>query len=204
MLRSETAYREDPRPGIMRSSYRDGGVRLDAGVGHDYDRVFGCEGKGVRVEGKVERGDGSRIRPGGAQQPSADHRRVQAGADADHEDPPRRGQQGGRLLGLIPALREQALEIRWLALHGLVHLRIGRGHAHTVAPFAAGRRHTLARTMTSPASTSPAPSSFKGPNGSAKKIADSSPATIGTSRPNELALATPRRAMAKFQRMYAM
>ncbi len=122
----ETAHGEDPRPGIMRPLYRDGGVGLDAGVRHDHDRVFGGEGIGVGVEGEVERGDGPRVRPGGAQQPGADQRRVQAGADADHEDPPRRGQQGGRLLCLIPAVGEQAPDVRRLALHGLVHLRVGR------------------------------------------------------------------------------
>src|SRR5688500_3140585 len=126
---------------------------------------------------------------------------MQTGADAGHEDPPRRSQQGGRLRCLIPAVGEQAPDLLRLALHGQVHLRVGRRHTHAVAPFAAGRHPTRVRTMMSPARTSPAPSSFKGPNGSPKKIAASSPATIGTSKLNVVALATPRLAMAKFHRM---
>ena len=63
----ETSHGEDPRPGIVRPLHRDGGVGLDARVRHDHDRVFGGEGIGVRVEGEVERGDGPRVRPSGAQ-----------------------------------------------------------------------------------------------------------------------------------------
>jgi 2-polyprenyl-6-methoxyphenol hydroxylase-like FAD-dependent oxidoreductase len=61
MLGAETSHGEDSRSGVVRPLDGDGGVGLDPSVRHDHDRIFGGKGIGVRVEGKVEGGDGTRV-----------------------------------------------------------------------------------------------------------------------------------------------
>jgi len=99
----QTAHRDSDRTSASRAFEGARGVRLHPGVGHDDHGVVGRNRIGIGIRGEIEGHHRARIAPGGAEQPFAHLRGVEARADPHDIDAPRRRQTLGSLLSGRPA-----------------------------------------------------------------------------------------------------